>query len=292
MDWKTATSLFIVFMLSFVLLRADAQVNAPCDNCEEWELEEIAAVNQHAYAKVDITERIPLRYDPIREADVFWSKRIWRDIHFGEKINHRFSYPKEPFVQILMEAVVSGELQAFSPLEDDFSIALTREEVKRRLWRVDTIPVYDLNTGDFKGDTVVRSEPSWTFFKKIRVLEEWVFDEETSTMVVRILGIAPMRQVLDEFTGFAIGEEAVCWIYYPDARPLLARHESFNPGNDAIRQSWDDVMEMRYFASVIVKETNVHDRYIEDYATGVDAVLESDRIKGDLFRFEHELWEY
>ena len=72
----------------------------------------------------------------------------------------------------------------------------------------------------------------------------------------------------------------------------MVAHEAFNPFNDGVRRSWDDIMEMRLFSSLIVKESNVHDRFIQDYTSGEDAVIESEEIKQELFRFEHELWEY
>lgn len=46
------------------------------------------------------------------------------------------------------------------------------------------------------------------------------------------------------------------------------------------------------FHSYIIKESNVYDRYINAYATGIDALLESERIKNDIFIFEHDLWEF
>jgi hypothetical protein len=49
---------------------------------------------------------------------------------------------------------------------------------------------------------------------------------------------------------------------------------------------------MRLFNSYIVKEDNVYDRMIENYATGIDQVLESERIKQQIFEFEHTLWEF
>jgi gliding motility associated protien GldN len=82
------------------------------------------------------------------------------------------------------------------------------------------------------------------------------------------------------------------WVYYPDLRPILAKYEVFNPKNDAVRMSWEDLFEMRMFESFIYKESNVFDRNIQEYATGMDALLESDRIKGDLFTYEHDLWNY
>ena len=89
-----------------------------------------------------------------------------------------------------------------------------------------------------------------------------------------------------------VGYGAMYWIYYPDLRPILARYEVFNPKNDAVRLSWEDVFEARLFTSFITYESNVHDRFVAAYATGVDALLESDRIKQEMFEFEHDLWTY
>lgn len=83
------------------------------------------------------------------------------------------------------------------------------------------------------------------------------------------------------------------WVYYPQARELFARNRVFTMGgNTNATISWEDLFEMRYFASFIIKESNVYDRRIEDYARGVDALWESDRIKNGIFNFEHDLWQY
>lgn len=38
-----------------------------------------------------------LDYQPIREADIVWDKRIWRVIDVREKMNLPFVYPVRPF---------------------------------------------------------------------------------------------------------------------------------------------------------------------------------------------------
>ena len=63
-------------------------------------------------------------------------------------------------------------------------------------------------------------------------------------------------------------------------------------GNDASPITWEDLFEMRFFSSYIFKESNVHDRRIEDYLTGVDQLLEADKIKQEIFNYEHDLWSY
>jgi gliding motility associated protien GldN len=82
------------------------------------------------------------------------------------------------------------------------------------------------------------------------------------------------------------------WVYYPEAREVLSRERVFNAGNDASPSSWEDLMEMRFFASYIYKESNVLNRRLQDYLSGVDLLLEADKIKQEIFNFEHDLWSY
>ena len=48
----------------------------------------------------------------------------------------------------------------------------------------------------------------------------------------------------------------------------------------------------RMFSSTIIKEANVFDRSINQYMIGLDALLEANRIKEEIFNLEHDLWEY
>jgi gliding motility associated protien GldN len=82
------------------------------------------------------------------------------------------------------------------------------------------------------------------------------------------------------------------WLPFDSLRQLLTRYEAFNPQNDGPRMSWEDLLTMRMFESTIYKESNVYDRSIQEYATGTDALLESERISQELFEKEHDLWEY
>jgi gliding motility associated protien GldN len=83
------------------------------------------------------------------------------------------------------------------------------------------------------------------------------------------------------------------WIRYDEVRDLLSKKEVFNPNNDAQRMSYDDLFMQRRFDSYIVAESNVlNDRFIVDYTSGKDAMFEAERIKKELFTFEHDLWEF
>jgi len=126
---------------------------------------------------------------------------------------------------------------------------------------------------------------------KFRVKEDWFFDEETSTMTCRVIGLAPIMEDYDA-SGNYRGDMTMYWVYYPDLRNTLSKFEVYNPKNDAVRLSWDDLFEARLFESYIYKESNVYDRNIQEYATGMDALLESERVKNELFVMEHDLWNY
>ena len=74
---------------------------------------------------------------------------------------------------------------------------------------------------------------------------------------------------------------------------ILVNAEAFNlMKNDAERRTYDDIFWKRMFSSVIVKEANVMDRKISEYMIGLDALLEAERVKAEIFNIEHDLWEY
>src|SRR5690606_34540493 len=237
-----------------------------------------------------IDERRVLPYQPLREADIFWEKRIWRVIDIREKMNLPFAYPEKPFFTILMDAAVNNDITVYSTEDDKFSNKLQPEEVAAMGATVDTVITFDPETYEEQLQ-VVRNELNPEDVMRFRIKEVWFFDEETSMLQVRILGIAPLIDVKDDNGNFKY-EKPMFWVYYPECREILSRHQVFNAGNDASPNSWEDLLEMRYFSSYIYKQSNVHDFRLQDYLTGVDILLEAEKIKQEIFNFEHDLWSY
>ena len=235
--------------------------------------------------KTLMKDRQVLKYAPIREADIFWEKKIWRIIDVREKMNHSFIYPEAPFFDILKNAAMNGELTLYSAQDDHFSKKIN--EYEGVFYTLDTIELLDENYNVTYQE--VRNEVYYEDIKRYRVKEVWFFDEATSTLQVRIIGIAPLKEVFDDNGNFRY-EKPLFWAYYPDLRNVLARHAVYLSGNDNQQMSWDDLFQMRYFASVIYKEGNIYNRRIKDYAEGLDGLLEADKIKQELFNFEHDLW--
>jgi gliding motility associated protien GldN len=266
----------------------------PATGTEEPVVEEAGEAPLDDVVKKEIMgERRVLAYQPVRESDIFWEKRVWRIIDVREKMNLPFAYPEDPFFTILSEAATKGDLPVYSTDEDGakFKKRMSTDDVLSMLSKTDTVVTFDPETYEEKVQ-IVRNDINWEDVKRFRIKEVWFFDKESSMLQVRILGIAPMIDVKDNEGNFRF-EKPMFWVYYPHAREMFARHRVFTMGgNTNATISWEDLFEMRYFASYIYKESNVYDRKIEDYVQGVDLLMESERIKNDIFNWEHDLWQY
>jgi gliding motility associated protien GldN len=239
-----------------------------------------------------IFENRVLPYEHLREADIPWERRMWRVIDVREKVNLPFTYPVQPFFSILADATQSGEIKVFR--DENFKEMMSPEEVLGSLNSVDTSLVFNPET--YEDEVVITNDPvNPEDIKKYRVKEMWYFDKESSRMQVRILGIAPIQDTYDEFGEFKYAIP-MFWVYYPEAREMLSRYEVFNEYNDAAPGTWYDLFEQRRFSSYIYKQSNVLDYRLEDYypneGEGIDRLLESERIKAELFNWEHDLWTY
>lgn len=244
-------------------------------------------------------EKKPIPYPWLREADYVWEKRIWRVIDFREKMNQPMFYPEVPhnnwrsFMTVLMDAIKEGTLTAYdaSSPTDEFITPLSYKELMSKLEKADSTQLQrDYPPYDYF-DTVLITKLNPTDVKKIRIKEDWFFDKQRSMLEVRIIGICP---VIDKFNtdGTYRGQSPLFWIYFPEARPIFAKAQVFNRFNGAAKLTYDDFFWKRMFTSYIYKVDNQYDRQINEYASGIDAVLESERIKEELFNFEQQLWEY
>lgn len=110
-------------------------------------------------------------------------------------------------------------------------------------------------------------------------------------MDVRIIGIAPVVYNIDE-TGAVSGLKELFWLYFPECRYVFQNFFVQNKDNDAQRMSFDDLFWKRMFQSYVIKSSNLYDREIDSYKAGVDALLEAERIKEEIFTFEHDLWNF
>jgi len=264
-------------------------------------------VTDGLYVRETIPQRVPVPYPFLREADMMWTKRVWRIIDLREKINHPLYYPTNrmqdriSFVQRLVDAIKYNEISAYDKLDDEFTTLLSYDQLLENFGAKDkTVTQFNPIT---ERDTTytVPGEIAWSEVKELMVKEEWFFDKQHSTMQVRIIGICPIRHSFktlktggEEEVGGELERSLLFWVYFPEARKVLANTSCFNEFNDAQRITFDDLFFKRRFSSYITQESNVYNnREIKNYTYGgIPNMQESERIKSDMFTFEHDLWEY
>lgn len=261
-----------------------------------------AQIIDGAFKRSDYNNRKPTPLPHIREADVMWSKKIWRIIDLREKMNQPFYYPTKEIegrynlVNLFLEGIKDGKLTAYDAKNDDeFKIPMTYEQVKNEFGATTrTKKVRNVDTGELV-DRLVTGEIRSEEVKQFMVKEEWYFDKQTSSLNVRIIGICPIQEFYrdEDVNQESVQRRQVFWIYYPEARDLLAKNEVFNTMNTAKNLSFDDALLKRKFNSYIVKEENIYNnRDISQYLKGRNALLESKQIENSIFNYEQNLWEY
>ncbi len=279
-------NLFLFFVLSLLLL----PVSMIGQVVQE-------SVVDGVFSKEHIANRKPIPYVHVREADVMWQKVVYRIIDLREKINLPLYYPntsvdgRSSLISVLLEGLNMGELTTYSAnFEDEFKVRVSREQILQDLGAVnDTQYVMNAETRKEEQKVIV-GEVRTDQVKQILIKEVWFFDRNYSRMDVRIIGMCPIREYIKDDK---VTKRLLFWVYFPEVRPLLARKDVFNPKNDAARYSFDDIFIKRYFGSYIYRESNVYNnRQINNYAVGVEAMMEAERIKNDLYTKEHDMWEF
>lgn len=280
-------SLFLlVFLFSVISFKAQPGVFQPGD------------YRDGIYDKENSVNRRYIPYTHLREGDVTWQKRVWRKLDMREKQNQQLYYPKELVVsrislmQLMLKYILAGQIMAFK--DEEFLQPLELSNIRSMIvLQEDSADVEEFdkdgNSYSIKKPGAVDSTWIYENFTSLDLKEDWFFDKQKSVLEVRILALGfnaliPKKEDLGEKTFF--------YAYFPACRPFFAKHEVYNWKNDAERRTFEDIFWKRQFSSIAIKETNVYDRSIENYSKGIDALLESDRIKNDIFRWEHDLWNF
>ena len=251
------------------------------------------------YEKIHTSNRKPVPYQFVREADVMWSKIIWRQIELSERANQHLYFPTQPtdgrksLIDILLEGIHSQGLTAYDESGgDEFAKILTEQEIHKNLGGgshyEDRVDENENITSVLVPDPYVSSEVT-----RYRLKELWYFDKQRSVLECRIIGLCAIRVFHKDPDDPEERMTRVFWIYYPEARKLLSTYECFNPQNDGARLNFEDIFQKRYFSSYIIQESNMYNnRGIEEYTTGQESLIEAENIKEQIFNFEQDLWEY
>lgn len=278
--------LFLAVILSALNVKAQPGVFQPGD------------YRDGIYDKENSVNRRFIPYTHLREGDVNWEKRVWRKLDMREKQNQQLYYPVDivtsriSLMQLVLKYVLAGQIIAFVDEEflQPYELSAIRNKIVIQGDSVDTEEfLADGTSVPIRKPGVIDSTWIYANFTELELKEDWFFDKQKSVLEVRILamGFNVLKPGKEE-----IGPINQFYVYFPACRTFFAKHEVYNAKNDAERRTFEDIFWKRQFSSVATKETNVYDRTIDRYARGIDALLESDRIKNDIFRWEHDLWHF
>ncbi len=283
--------------------RGDTSLPKPQDGVNDrWQK---SLTNDGAFDRVSHVTA-PITWQRIREDDILWKKRVWREIDTREKQNVAFRYAGDEntgggmFIEILIDALKKGKIKGYKTFDDHFSQQMSKEDIMETTsGTADTTPVVDPVTG-VERMVVTQRDFNPEEITKFRIKEDWIFDRNQGQMVVRIVGIAPIKDMYNDQHVY-IGPKAMFWLYYPDIRGLLASYEVINPANDLARYTWDEFFESRQFASKITKMSNpygssnspgAYGEELKEHLNPMEALYEGQRIAEDIFNKEHDMWVY
>lgn len=245
----------------------------------------------------DYEEKAPIALPFVDPSDMPWARTIVREVILREKMNLPLYYPTKPMDgrMSLIDLMLKGIQKSFKTAyaDDELQSPISYDEIMAKFGgRSDTIPKRNPETGEME-KVVVEAEIHTDEVKRLLIKELWYINRKTSRLEVRIIALCPVREYTKEDSYDGILKSQLFWIDYGEFRDLLVKQKVFNYENDAVRLSFDDIFLKRYFSSRIIQESNVYDnRTISSYAVGMDAVLESDRIKNEIFNQEQDLWQY
>jgi gliding motility associated protien GldN len=337
---------FSLLMMAVVMVGYSQDIRGPISNPAPGVLDGV-------YVKEHIPTKKVVPYEFVREADVAWSKRVWRAIDLREKFNHPLYYPLDDIREgegpdewvwkknttrwslwtIIRYHIISGDLTLYSPFDpewnawkdgdlfkypytpDKYGTSASGNFITDSLFRVNVkgmeyIGYEEFNASpeavesiEYPGEDSIDADGNTIYYPnefvwytgedivQYRIKEDWFFDNERSVLDVRIIGICPVVYARDQ-SGNITGMKELFWLYFPECRYVFQNFFVQNRHNDSQRMSFDDLFWKRMFQSYITKESNLYDRELQNYRAGVDALLESEKIKEKIFIFEHDLWSF
>ena len=220
------------------------------------------------------------------------------------KINRPFIYQAyddngdQRLFAILLRAIEKDGVVPFSAEDGDdrFTKPLSLDELNASLkGSLDTQMVQNvLNPNIF--DTTITLNPKFApvpdSIYTYRLKEQYIFDNKTSRLYCRIIGIAPIANIQK---GTQVFRKTLFWLYYPDLRASLAKSEVYNPKNYSSRITWEELFESRFFNGYIVKSTidNYNDKMLNTiYKDPIKRLQEGEKIRQRIFNYEQERWVY
>ena len=272
---KKYISSFLVLVSGFAFSQTILNASSP------EEFRKMRAENKMKVGDTIVDKTVkPLEYGFVDEKDILKSMFVWEVIDMNDKINQPFYYNNpdgllssetKSLYKLLLDGALNGDIQEVYD-DENFVQRLTPEQIKSRLVdvRVDDEAINILNSGrqlteQEKKELTDIYETTTEKVKVLKVFGMWFIDKRDGQLKYRPLGIAAMGPdptMMAEKTadGVSLGNKDelidLFWVYYPDAREVLANSVVFNSKNLSSDLTYDDILNARRFSSIIYKSDN------------------------------------
>ena len=244
-----------------------------------------------------------LNYFPIEENDVLWSKVVYEYIDLNEKINFPLLFPtsddkniigRKSLWRILKEHIIENVFKTPIDSLNDIEIYSTGDFTKK-LSNKNVIDLMSFEQVSRRENTTKNIFVESSQIGGYNIKGMWYFDKKYAELKYRLLGIQPVGANTEDLKANKSNpkrDKSYFWIWYPSLRKMLHKQMVYNDKNTATSISFDQLLISRRFNSYIYKEDNVYEnRKIGDYKkSGLQSILESERIKKEILDFEQDMW--
>gem|GEM_PF-4805703 len=178
------------------------------------------------------------------ESPYVWKKVVSREIEFGgsdTKEKDKSGKVRKPvtLAKMMADAIGSGKAIGYSNLDMTLATRLTDYELDDILGRrEERIEIVDPITGK-EVVKVIKRDVDYSFIDRYRILEEWTFDPLTCKAQVKMLGLAPVRNIYGD-DGVFRGVQGMFWLHYGDAKEVLDKYDILHPDKTVSYAIWGD----------------------------------------------------
>jgi len=233
------------------------------------------------------------------EADLQWTKVVYRALDLTKGKNPALYYPEEPnedgqsMFFIIMRLLANNQISAYEYLDgremftDEYKIKvaemLDRFHVlySEAKGSTEKNPKYAIEDADIPGNEIL----------SYYIIEKWEFDTRSNKMRSRVEALCPVLHRQDEFGGEPI-KFPMFWVKLNEIRPYIARQYVFtDDDNNLARYNLDDFFKLNMYQGDIYKVKNLRNMSLMQLYPDPKALKHAqDSIEERLHRFDKDLW--
>lgn len=247
-----------------------------------------------------VTDRMSSFYEtnPTHEADIEYTKQIYRRIDLEKGANAALYYPEdiidgqENLFRIILGNVINGNLPAYEYLDgreiftDHYKInvgeMLDRFGIYGRQAKGSTEknPKYEIDEADVPTNQVLN----------YYIIEKWEFDRRSNAMKTKVEAICPVLNRYGDYGGEA--RYPMFWVKFDALRPYLANQYVFiSDDNNLPQYSLDDYFNLGLYDGEIYKTRNMRNLSMAQMFPDEDDLKRAqDSIDNRLRNYGKDLW--